>query len=267
MYPWNSFNPERDSTLRIIHECVLRGHETAIIHSGNLSIIGGNVYGICEKIRPFEKVPVSIKNFYYSVKFDRVNIPLKSFDVIFMRDNPPIDPFVLNFLDAVKDDVFIVNNINGLREANNKIYPASFYDPNSDIIPNTYVSKDIDLLMEIIANSSSEKMILKPLDGYGGKGVIIIEKSAMANIRSLLDFYIRKHENKPGYVILQEYVEGAEKGDVRVLILNGKPIGAIRRVPAKNDFRSNISSGGSVEKHSLTKNEIKICNKIGKKTS
>lgn len=232
----------------------MRGHETAIIHSGNLSIIGGNVYGICEKIRPFEKVPVSIKNFYYSVKFDRVNIPLKSFDVIFMRDNPPIDPFVLNFLDAVKDDVFIVNNINGLREANNKIYPASFYDPNSDIIPNTYVSKDIDLLMEIITNSSSDKMILKPLDGYGGKGVIIIEKSAIANIRSLLDFYIRKHENKPGYVILQEYVEGAEKGDVRVLILNGKPIGAIRRVPAKNDFRSNISSGGSVEKHSLTKN-------------
>ena len=66
-------------------------------------------------------------------------------------------------------------------------------------------------------------------------------------------------------MILQEYVEGAEKGDVRVLMLNGKPIGALRRKPAKGDIRSNISAGGSVEQYKLTKKDRILCDIIGKK--
>lgn len=108
-------------------------------------------------------------------------------------------------------------------------------------------------------------MILKPLDGYGGRGVIVIEKSAMHNIKSLLEFYINKSRGESNYVILQDYIEGAEKGDVRVLMLNGKPIGAIRRVPAKGDVRSNISAGGHVEKYKLTKTDKILCDKIGEK--
>jgi glutathione synthase len=106
---------------------------------------------------------------------------------------------------------------------------------------------------------------MKPLDGYGGRGVIVVEKSAMDNIKSLLEFYINKSKTESNYVILQEYVEGAEKGDVRVLMLNGKPIGALRRIPAKGDIRSNISAGGSVEKYKLTKKDKEMCAIIGKK--
>ena len=106
---------------------------------------------------------------------------------------------------------------------------------------------------------------MKPLDGYGGSGVIVIEKSAMHNIKSLLDFYVHRNEGKSSYVILQEYVEGAEDGDVRVLMLNGKPIGAIRRIPVSGDVRSNISSGGSVEKYKLTKTDKILCEKVGVK--
>ena len=62
-----------------------------------------------------------------------------------------------------------------------------------------------------------------------------------------------------------EYVEGAEKGDVRILMLNGKPIGALRRKPAKGDIRSNISAGGSVEQYKLTRKDRILCNIIGKK--
>jgi glutathione synthase len=108
-------------------------------------------------------------------------------------------------------------------------------------------------------------MIMKPLDGYGGRGVIVIEKSAMANIRSLLEFYINKSKGESNYVILQEYVKGAENGDVRVLMLGGKPIGALRRRPAKGDMRSNISAGGSAERYKLTKADKAMCQKIGKK--
>ena len=78
-------------------------------------------------------------------------------------------------------------------------------------------------------------MIMKPLDGYGGSGVIVIEKAAMANIKSLLDFYIHTTPGKSNYVILQDYIEGADQGDVRILLLNGKPVGAMKRVPGDDD--------------------------------
>lgn len=264
MYPWERVNPKQDSTLRIIHESALRGHEVAITHPANLTIRDSDTFAFSKRIMN-DKVTPSASGFYNKVIFKEEMIRLRDYDVIFMRDNPPLDPLVLNFLDAIKDDVFIINNINGLREANNKIYTASYYDPNKELIPTTHVSKNIDYLTRCINESEHDKMIMKPLDGFGGSGVIVIEKSAMHNIKSLLDFYIHSSPGKSNYVILQDYVEGADEGDVRVLMLNGKPIGALRRRPAKGDARSNISAGGSVEKYKLTKEDKILCDKIGKK--
>ncbi|MFO7864264.1 MAG: glutathione synthase [Salinivirgaceae bacterium] len=264
MYPWERINPHQDSSIRLIHECARRGHEVAITHPKNLTIRDSVTLSYCKTIIP-EKVSTSIPSFYKMVKFEKAMRPLRDFDVIFMRDNPPLDPLVLNFLDSIKDDVFIINAVDGLREANNKIYTAAYYDPNREIIPVTHVSKSIDYLMRVIAESDQDKMIMKPLDGYGGSGVIVIEKSAMHNIKSLLEFYINKSGKESSYVILQEYVEGAENGDVRVLMLNGEPIGALRRKPAAGDIRSNISAGGSVEKYKLTKADRILCEKVGKK--
>ena len=108
-------------------------------------------------------------------------------------------------------------------------------------------------------------MILKPLNGFGGSGVILIEKRAMLSINSLLDFYIDNNDGTTNYVILQDYIEGADQGDVRILLLNGRPIGAMRRVPGEEDHRSNVSAGGSVQKHTLTKQEKELCRRIGPK--
>ena len=152
-----------------------------------------------------------------------------------------------------------------MREANNKLYTAAFEDPNNEIIPLTHFSKNKNYLIQMIEESNSDKMILKPLDGFGGSGVILIEKSAMGNINSLLDFYIHKKDGTSDYVILQEYIEGADKGDVRILILNGIPIGAMRRIPGEKDHRSNVSAGGTVAKHKLTPQEKLLCDKIGPK--
>jgi len=160
-----------------------------------------------------------------------------------------------------------MNAVQGLREANNKIYTAAYYDPDQEFIPKTYVSKDVNYLQQIIEETDQEQMIMKPLDGYGGKGVIIIEKSASKNIKSLLDYYVNNSgkDGKSQYVILQEFIEGSEKGDVRVFMLHGEPIGALRRVPSKGDVRSNISAGGTTEKYKLSKEEIRVCRKIGVK--
>lgn len=265
MCPWEKVNPKQDSTLRIIHESVKRGHEVAITHPQNLTIRDSVTLSLCKTVQISEKLTTSIAGFYKSVCFTSGMKPLSEFDVIFMRDNPPVDPIIFNFLDSIKEDVFIINAVNGLREANNKIYTAAYYDPNRELIPATHVSKNIDYLMRIIKESENDKMIMKPLDGYGGSGVIVIEKSAMHNIKSLLEFYIDRGDGKSNYVIIQDYVEGAEDGDVRVLMLNGKPIGAIRRRPAKGDARSNISAGGTVEKYKLTKSDKILCAKIGDK--
>jgi len=265
MYPWERVHPPQDSTLRIIHEAVKRGHEVSITHPSNLTIRDSHTLSLCKKISLNEKLTNSMTAFYKTVKFETEMKELNGFDVIFMRDNPPMDGLVLNFLDSIKDDVFIINAVDGLREANNKIYTAAYFDPERELIPATHVSKNIDYLLRIIKESENDKMIMKPLDGYGGSGVIIIEKSAMQNIRSLLDFYINKDKNNSSYVILQEYVEGAEEGDVRILMLNGQPIGALRRRPVKGDVRSNISAGGSVEKYKLTTADKILCQKIGEK--
>lgn len=265
MYPWERVDPKQDSTLRIIHEAVKRGNDVFITHPNNLTIRDSVTLSMCGEIMLDDKISASIPAFYKQVKFKKAMQPLKEMDVIFMRDNPPMDPLVLNFLDSIKHDVFIINAVNGLREANNKIYTAAYYDPNRELIPKTHVSKNIDYLLRVIDESEDEKMILKPLDGFGGSGVIVIEKSAMTNIRSLLDFYIHRDKETSSYVILQDYIEGAEEGDVRVLMLNGKPIGALRRRPVKGDVRSNISAGGSVEKYKLTKADKILCQKIGEK--
>tara|TARA_Y100000034_G_scaffold137038_1_gene219405 strand:- start:357474 stop:358490 length:1017 start_codon:yes stop_codon:yes gene_type:complete len=266
MYPWEDIkSPENDTSLALIHECAKRGHGVAICTPSNLTIRNSVTNAFCTILNRLEKVPASIKSFYKRTTTREEMLPLAGFDVIFMRAEPPLDPLMLNFLDSVKDDVFIVNSVQGMREANNKLYTAVFEDPNNEIIPVTHVSKNKNYLIRMIEESESDKMILKPLNGFGGSGVILIEKSAMGNINSLLDFYISKSDGGSDYVILQDYIEGADQGDVRILLLNGIPIGAMRRIPGEKDHRSNVSAGGSVAKHKLTAQEKTLCKKIGPK--
>ncbi len=266
MYPWEDIkSPENDTSLAIIHECAKRGHGVAICTPANLTIRNSVTNAFCTIINRMDKIPTNLKSFYNKATTREEMLPLAGFDAIFMRAEPPLDPLMLNFLDSVKDDVFIINSVQGMREANNKLYTAVFEDPNNEIIPVTHVSKNKDYLVKMIEESDSDKMILKPLNGFGGSGVILIEKAAMGNINSLLDFYINKGDGTSDYVILQEYIEGAELGDVRILLLNGLPIGAMRRVPGEKDHRSNVSAGGSIQKHKLTKQEKALCEKIGPK--
>ncbi|MGF1727581.1 glutathione synthase [Photobacterium nomapromontoriensis] len=261
MYPWDKVEPENDSTLRMIHEAASRGHTVAITTPNNLTMRHSTALAFCQVLKQGD-VTSNIPSFYRKAEFNSAQLPLAGFDIIFMRANPPLDTMALNFLDSVRDQTFIMNDIDGLRVANNKLYTTSLPDPNNEFIPDTHVSKNRDYLQRVLEESKNERMILKPLNGYGGKGVILIEKSAKSSVKSLLDFYIGDDKN---YVILQDYIEGAEAGDVRIMMLNGEPIGAMRRVPAEGDVRSNIHAGGREVKHTLTKAEIQLCKHIGPK--
>ncbi len=264
MYPWDEIIPEKDTTLCLIHECVCRGHMVALTTSNSLTIRDTIASAFCNILKKGTQIPSDILTFYKKAKFQKVGLPLSGFDVILMRAEPPLDALSLNFLDSVHDEVFFINDIDGLRIANNKLYTASFDDSGHNFIPITHVSKNQEYLEEVFGNSQADKMIMKPLDGYGGKGVILIEKHAQQNFRSLLDYYINNRQGG-SYVILQEYIEGADKGDIRILILNGEPIGAVRRIPHPGDVRSNVHAGGKPVKHTLTKEEIALCRHIGPK--
>ncbi|MGF1689207.1 glutathione synthase [Photobacterium japonica] len=261
MYPWDKVEPENDSTLRMIHEAASRGHTVAITTPNNLTMRHSTALAFCQVLKQGD-ISSNIPSFYRKAEFNSAQLPLAGFDIIFMRANPPLDTMALNFLDSVRDQTFIMNDIDGLRVANNKLYTTSLPDPNNEFIPDTHVSKNRDYLQRVLEESTNDRMILKPLNGYGGKGVILIEKSAKSSVKSLLDFYIGDDQN---YVILQDYIEGAEEGDVRIMMLNGEPIGAMRRVPAEGDVRSNIHAGGREVKHVLTKEEIQLCKHIGPK--
>lgn len=265
MYPWEKIDAENDTSLALIRECSKRGHGVALCTPANLTIRDSVTNAFCKVVGRMDKVPSNLKSFYRKVELRDEMLPLAGFDAIFFRANPPLDPIMLNFLDSVKDDVFIINSIEGMREANNKLYTAAFGDAHSNIIPNTHVSKNKEYLIEQIKESKSDKMIIKPLNGFGGSGVILIEKSAMSNINSLLDFYINSADGTTNYVILQDYIEGADQGDIRILMLNGEPVGAMRRIPGSGDHRSNVSAGGRIAKHALTKEEKALCKQIGPK--
>lgn len=261
MYPWDRIEPESDSTLRLIHEAAARGLTVAITTPNSLTVRDSVAYAFCNVLKKTAKVSGSIPAFYKNADFKRCKLPLAGFDAIVMRANPPLDTTALNFLDSVRNDVFIMNDLDGLRIANNKLYPASFSGEAARFIPVTHVSKSQEYLEQVLEESPTDKMIMKPLNGFGGQGVIVVEKNAQQNFRSLLEFYLSSDQGN--YVILQEYVEGADQGDVRILVLNGEPIGAMRRVPSEKDIRSNIHAGGREVKHTLTKDEKALCKALG----
>ena len=263
MYPWQRIKAETDTSLTLIHEAAMRRHMVAVTTPSNLTVRNSMSSAFCSIIRKSgfnKKIPM----FYRHAEFRNLQLPLAGFDAIIMRTNPPLDLTSLNFLDSIKDDTFITNDIGGLRIANNKLYPAALNDPNNEFVPVTHVSKNKEYLEQVLDESVKDKMILKPLGGFGGEGVIVVEKRARQNFRSLLDFYIGSESSpRSNYVILQEYAEGAEEGDVRILMLNGEPIGAMRRVPAVGEIRSNIHAGGTAVKHNLTRQEKKLCKHVG----
>ncbi len=264
MYPWDQLDPQFNSTLRLVHEAAVRGHTVAVTGGSHLTVRDSVLSAFCKVIRKGNFQKSTPQSFHRNVVFKKALLPLAGFDVIVLRENPQKNNFALHFLESIKSEVFIFNDIEGIRLGSNKLYTLSFAESQQNYIPTTHVSKSKTYLESALEESPSERMILKPLVGYGGQGVILVEKSAIHNFRSLLDYYI-DDENKGSYVILQEYVEGAEKGDVRVLMLNGEPIGAMKRVPNSKDHRSNVHAGAEVFKHVLTKHEKLLCAHIGPK--
>ncbi|MBF6058254.1 MULTISPECIES: glutathione synthase [Thiomicrorhabdus] len=264
MADWSEITPSKNSTILVIRECLKRGHKVSILYPENLTVRNNVAYGNLKRIEAMDKIPDNIVQFHKKVVFKNVLSPLHSLDSLMIRKDPPIDATIYNFLDSIKNECIIINDIDGIRKANNKLYTTTFNDPGNSFLPITHVSKNKEYIRQMIDEMPGNKVILKPLVGSGGHGVIVLEKNAQSNINSILDFYIHgQGEGDANYIIIQEYIEGAEEGDVRVLMLNGKFLGAYNRKPPEGDIRANIQIGGTAHKYKMTESQMAVCRKIG----
>lgn len=245
------------STLYLMNECYDRNHEVYYIYPRNFTIRHNEAYGFLYKIRN--------KELYAKTELEL--LPLRLLNTIFIRTDISTDiQNITCFLDIIEKEILIVNGIEGIRKANNKLYITSFFDPEKpSIIPETYVSKNKEFLKKIIIESPNKYWVLKPFRGTRGRGVIVLSKDSMKNVNSLLDFYIGSEENEKepkNYIILQEYLPKAEKGDKRILLMDGEIIGAMKRVPATDDNRSNISVGATPVVCKISASDRMICERI-----
>jgi len=209
-------------------------------------IVGGDVGARARELRVSDEAP----HFTWGNELD---VRFADVEAVFIRKDPPFDRAYLYttlMLERVRGRTVLVNDPRGLRDANEKLYTLHF----SEHMPKTLVSADRARIFDFLQNQIGGHGVIKPLDGAGGSGVLRLEIGD-SNARSIVD--VITHEGAR-LAMTQEYMPDVRKGDKRVLLLDGKLLGAINRVPRADDVRSNIHAGGVVERSEVTPNENAI---------
>ena len=247
MDPIEKIDIDKDTTFVLMLEAQKRGHELYYMELKDLSIRGTTPEGhVC-------RVSVARATPHYRLG-ERASKPLSWFDVILMRKDPPFDMrffFATQLLSLVEEQkCLVVNHPRGLREANEKLYALYF----PELIPETLVSNHIGRLKQFMEQQGGE-MIIKPLDGCGGSGVFYLHQKDR-NTNALLESASANGEKA---IMAQRYLPEIRRGDKRIIVLNGEPIGAVLRVPKEDENRGNIHVGGRCVKADLTSRDREIC--------
>jgi glutathione synthase len=262
MDPLNELDPLKDTTSHLIYECAQREHEIFFLESHDLYIKSNRIRARMKQLTapPGLSKEESWRRFIQDIHQEkRIFEDIIELDAMFTRKNPPMNFRTIDFLQFVKDDVFIINDIQGQIRASSKLYMLNF----PEIIPETHVSRDPLRLRRIIEEFGGD-MIMKPALGFRGTGVIKLSNRDPDNLNSLLSFYVdstKRYEDR-NPVIVQEYLEEARSGDVRILLINGEILTAIRRVPCDGEFRANLSVGARAELHQVNAIDEHICASI-----
>jgi glutathione synthase len=184
-----------------------------------------------------------------------VDLPVADCDVIWIRLNPPFDHRYLQLtwlLDQLPKHIRIINSTHGLRTVNEKLWALQF----SDHIPDTIVSTQLSDYQDFLAKHKT--IIIKPTDHFGGQGIFKIHHT---DTNRSVAFELLSHgETRP--VIIQALVPEAHRGDKRILLLNGKPLGAVLRRQTGDDHRHNLAAGGHAEPADITANDQAIIDAV-----
>lgn len=251
MDPLANVNIDADTTFALMLAAAARGHEVFYTRQGDLSARGDVAYATVQRADVRR-----VQGDHFTLH-PAQHVALDTIDVVFERTDPP---FGVNYLHASHmlelaeaRGTLVVNKPAGLRAANEKLYALHF----PEVIPDTLVTASRDGIVAF-AEEFGGRCIIKPVDGHGGEAVFMLDL-ADRNKNALIEV-MTQHGSQ--HVICQRYLPDARAGDKRILLLDGKPLGSILRVPQADDNRGNIHVGGTVAPGVLTERDLEICEAV-----
>ena len=243
---------DKDTTFALMLEAQTRGHEVWYLEMPDLFVEDAQAMG---RARRIEVRRVEGKHFTFGAERRG---PLADFDAIFMRKDPPFDVAYLHATQLLElaqaAGSFVLNDPAGLRAANEKLYALRF----PSVIPATLVSADAAHLKAFLDRQDGE-MIVKPIDGHGGAGVFYVRRDDR-NLNAILETLTREGRQA---IIAQQYLPEVRRGDKRLIVLDGEPVGCTLRVPRADENRGNIHVGGTCVKADVTDRDREICRVVG----
>lgn len=250
MDPIGGVNITADSTFRIALEAQARGHSLFFYTPDKLAFVEGRVMARGFPIHLRREVGNHVS---YGPEAE---VDLATFDVVWLRQDPPFDMGYItttHLLDMIHPKTLVVNDPFWVRNYPEKLLVLRF----ADLTPPTAIARDLATIRAFKAQHGD--IILKPLYGNGGAGVFRLDENDR-NLASLHEMFTAINREP---VIVQKFIPAVSKGDKRVILVNGEPVGAINRVPQAGETRSNMHAGGRPEKVGLTPRDLEICAAIG----
>jgi len=250
MDPLEKLDLKGDSTFILGLEAIKRGFELYFYSPSELIYKNNNVYAKAKIL------DLAFENGKEIFNYGKIKIlKLSSLDIILMRQDPPFNMSYItatHILEKIASQTLILNNPFHVRNAPEKIFVTEF----SKFMPETLITRETSEIIKF--KNKNKNIIIKPLYGNGGEGVFYI-KDNDSNFNVIIENFLNSNEEQ---FIIQSYIPEVKKGDKRIILIDGEVVGAINRIPAKNENRSNMHVGGKPIKTSLNKNDKLICETI-----
>jgi len=250
MDPLEKLDLKGDSTFILGLEAIKRGFELYFYSPSELIYKNNNVYAKAKIL------DLAFENGKEIFNYGKIKIlKLSSLDIILMRQDPPFNMSYItatHILEKIASQTLILNNPFHVRNAPEKIFVTEF----SKFMPDTLITRETDEIIKF--KNKNKNIIIKPLYGNGGEGVFYV-KDNDSNFNVIIENFLNSNEEQ---FIVQSYIPEVKKGDKRIILIDGEVVGAINRIPAKNENRSNMHVGGKPIKTSLNKNDKLICETI-----
>ena len=250
MDPIDAVDISADTTFRLAEEAQARGHTLFYYSPDSLAFQEGRITA--------RGHPITVKRTQGDhVTFgDREQVALADWDVIWLRQDPPFDMHYItttHLLDRLAETTLVANNPFWVRNYPEKLMVLDY----PDLVPPTAITRDLETLKEFRQRHGD--IIVKPLYGNGGAGVFRLAPDDR-NLNSLFELFTTTSREP---LIVQKYLPAVTRGDKRILLVDGEPVGAINRIPAEGEVRSNMHVGGRAVKSDLTERDREICAAIG----
>ncbi len=251
MDPIESVDVNADTSFDMALEAFGRGHEVWVYHPRALQLNGADVLARARRAETLAR-----RQGEHAALAAPETVDLRSMDALLVRQDPPFDMAYITaaqILERLAPDVLVLNDPRAIRDAPEKLFVTEFLD----LTPPTLITSDADAVRAFRAEHGD--MILKPLYGNGGAGVFRV-KPDDGNFNALLELFELTFREP---MIAQKFLPAVTTGDKRIILLDGEAVGAINRVPAPGEARSNMHVGGRAEAVEMSARDREICERIG----